>query len=342
MKTKTNQIKILIIFLVIIHTINIFAKDRFDIDARFSFGGNNEIAKTDYYFLHTDLEFEFRILDNLECTLTLEADRFEVEAEEISIKWKIMDYATLLLGKFENALTLDEYMPAHKRIFAKKSSVSEYIDDLGYINSNFGLKVYKKYNKKTLPISYFLQGTFNSSDIEPQFDLGFFYHYNKKKSYLGILISYFPFITHDFWLEENADTEKHNILVDLICADYEHKIVYGTELTFGSNLIDPLGIVHTPGTRDRSFFFGGDTHVGYRLSHKNFIWLPALRFSILFPELTTMDCNQMQIKLGNLFSFYKKVYLHADFGLGINTQYSGNTLYTNLEFLWAVNITVKI
>ena len=131
-------------------------------------------------------------------------------------------------------------------------------------------------------------------------------------------------------------------LLNLICADYEHKIIYGTELTLGSNLIDPLGITHTPGTGDRSFFFGGDTHVGYRFDFGKLQWTPALRFSILFPELTAMECQQIEIKLGNLLRILKRVYLHADFGLSINTQYSGDTLYTNLEFLWAFNITVKI
>jgi hypothetical protein len=347
MKNKL-QTKIIIIFLLYFITCNLLFAEKerkLDLDSTISFGGNNEIANIDYYFLRADLEIILKVLKKFECTLGLELDRFEVEVEEISFDLTLIPYFCIKLGKFENALTLDEYMPGYKRIFGKKNRISDYVDSLGYVNSNFSLKFYKKYQKDTLPVSYFFQGTFNASSIEPQFDIGFFFHYDKKDSYLGILVSYYPFLTHDIWEGENKVSRKHNFLIDIACASYERRIVYGLELTCGSNLIDPIGIIHTPGTGNRTFFLGGDTFIGCKFFSKKkdiFQWLPALRFSILFPELTVMESQQIEIVLGNLFRFFKKIYLHIDFGIGINTQYKNDDLYTKLEFLWAVNFTVKI
>ena len=111
-------ITIVLLFIFIYDT---YAEDKYNIDLRATFGSNSEIATTDYYVLNTDLAFEFNILDDFELTLGLEADRFEVEVEEITFKWKFSPYIYFLLGKFENALTLDEFVPAHKRLFGTKT-----------------------------------------------------------------------------------------------------------------------------------------------------------------------------------------------------------------------------
>lgn len=342
LKIQRPFIKIFTFLLYIIGFIFIsYSETDFEIDLRASFGSNSEIAKTDYYLLTADLKFEFEFLDKFECELELETDRFEVEVEEITFKWKYSPYIYFLLGKFENALTLEEFIPTYKRPFATMSIVSDYVDELGYINSNFGFKAYKNYRKNIIPISYLAEGLFNSSDIEPQFDIGFFYHFNGEKSYLGLLGSYMPFITHELWLEEDAETQTHNFLIDLIFADHERKVIYGTEFTIGSNLINPVGLIHTQPDGDLSFFMGADTYVGLHLKKNRFSYIPALRVSVLFPELTVMECQELEFLAGNLLIFSEKLFLHLDAGLGINTFYQDNTLYTQLEFLWAVNFTVK-
>ena len=201
---KQKSLLFIITAFLFIFSAGTYADDKYDIDLRATFGSNSEIATTDYYILNTDLAFEFNVLDNFELTLGLEADRFEVEVEEITFKWKFSPYIYFLLGKFENALTLDEFIPAHKRLFATMTLVSEYIDDLGYINSNFGFRAYKNFRKNTMPFSYLAEALFNASDIEPQFDIGFIYHFDGEDSYLGLLVSYMPFIKHEFWLHRDT------------------------------------------------------------------------------------------------------------------------------------------
>jgi hypothetical protein len=340
--SKVSSVAAAVFLLVFVAKFFAFSEEDFKLGARFCLGVNNELEPADFYTIASELEFEFAVLDNFDCILELDADRFEVEVDEISFNWKPWDYIHLLVGKFENELTLEEYEPVHKRLFSTKSRVSDYVDDLGYTSSNIGAKIYKEYKKKTLPISYLLHVSFIPAHIEPQIELGFLYHFDKKDSYLGLLGAYFPFVSHSFWLEESVKSELHNFILDLIWADYENRFLYGLEFTFGSNLVDPIGLVHFPGEGERSYFLGGDLHLGYSFDFDGLRWIAAVRCSVLFPEITVMEAQQIEIILGNLFVYAGKLYFHFDGGLGINTQYRQEILYTKLEMLWAINFIVKI
>ena len=106
--------------------------------------------------------------------------------------------------------------------------------------------------------------------------------------------------------------------------------------------MNPIGLINYPVQTDRPSFLGADFHIGYKFSFNKIEWLPALRYSILFPELTVIESNQMEIRLGNLLQFSKKIKLHIDGGIGITTRYSDGTLYTNLKPLWALSFIVSI
>jgi hypothetical protein len=179
------------------------------------------------------------------------------------------------------------------------------------------------------------------AELEFQFDLGFILHLDGNDSYLGFLSAYFPAIVHELGLGEKSKYPPHNFVVDLFWLNLEDRIIYGLELTSGTNLIDPIGLLHYPGA-DTSVFLGADAYLGYRIGTKDKRWTPKLRYSILFPDLTVMESQQMEIRLGNEFGFGGSIKLHADFGLGIDTFYSNGDLYTQLSFLWAVNFLVHV
>jgi hypothetical protein len=318
------------------------AEDALDITARFQAALDETMENEDLYELSASMQFEFEVTDKFDTVLELEADRFEVEVEELSFKYKPGDYLHLLAGLFENSLTLDEYIPAHDRIFGTKSLISNLIETQGYISDSVGARVYKKYKKGTLPIAYFMETSFIPAHTEMQVDAGFLYHFGGKDSYAGILAGYLPYFAHEFWLGERSRYQTHNFLVDLIFADHEQRLVYGLEATLASNLLDPIGLISYPGDGERSYFLGGDAYIGFSLELGQSEWLPALRATLLFPELTVMETYQVEIRWGNFFRFGKAVLLHVDAGLGILTRYEGSTLYTRLDPLYALKFMVRI
>lgn len=331
-----------LLILIVAFSVPLQAAEKIDLDASFSFAADESMETEDYYDLEASLKFEFDIEDDFEVGLDLEADRFEVEIDELSFKWKAREYAYLLFGKFENALTLDEYMSAGNRPFGTKSPVSNLLDTHGYTGSAAGARVYWKYDQDSLPIAYFFEAAFLPAHTEMRVDLGFLYHFAGEDSYAGIMACYLPYALHEYWLEEDAEGETHNFVVDLVWANHESRLVYGLEATAGSNLLDPIGLINTPGKGERSWFLSGDGYLGYRLQPGKFDWMPALRVSVLFPELTVMEANQIEVRWGNYLKFSKDIKLHVDGGVGIITRYDGDTLYTRLDPLWAINFRVEI
>jgi hypothetical protein len=316
------------------------ADNKLEIDADFRFGTNSDIVRVDHLFLRSGLEFEFEVSKDFECLVEVTADLHELEMSELTFKWK-REYLNILVGKFENALTLDEYLSSFDRIFANKSLVSRLIDTQGYTSNYIGVKVYKNEIQRSSSLSYLAHLLYVPSQLELQFDLGFILHFAGKNSYLGFLGSYFPFFVHHVGLDEENKYPLHNFFVDLFWANHRDRFVYGLELSGGSNLIDPIGLIHFPGS-DTSIFLSADAYLGYRLGPKGKRWVPKFRYSILFPDASALEAQQMELLFGNEFRFGNKTKLHADVGLGINTFYDGGVLYTQLEILWAINFLVNL
>lgn len=315
-----------------------YGETELEVGARFSLDFNSYQEDIDYYSVAAEVKAEFEILEDLQGVLELDADRFEVFMDEISLRWERWDYLYLAGGKLENYLTLEEYLPEHKWLFSTKNLTSRHVGDLGYITSSVGMMVYKEYSEKTHPVSYFFQTLFSPIFIEPEIGFGFFYHFNQRDSYLGLLGSYFPFVAQDL----GFGRERHNFLIDLVWADLESDFVYGIEMTLGSSLVDPIGQQSSPRDFDRSFFLGGDLLMGYALNFGAIRWIPLIRYSILFPEISEMKANQMEILLGNLVRVLERLYIHIDAGLGIETEYRSDDLLTRLEILWAFSFVAKI
>jgi hypothetical protein len=324
--------------ITLVTPLRVYGETEFDWGARFSLDVNSQLEDIDYYFVAAEVNAEFEIIDDLQGVLELDADRFEVFMDEISLRWERWDYLYLAGGKLENFFTLDEYLPEHKWLFSTKNLVSRHISDLGYVTSSVGMMIYKEYSEQTYPVSYFLQAFFSTIFIEPEIGVGFFYHFNQRDSYLGLFGSYFPFIAQTL----SFGQEVHNFLIDLVWADLGSDFVYGLEMTFGSNLVDPIGLESFPRDLDRSFFLGGDLLVGYAFDFGPIEWIPLVRYSILFPEISEMRLSEMEMLVGNLVRVLDKLYFHFDAGLGIETRYVSEDLYTRLKALWAISVVAKV
>ena len=313
-----------------------------DLGVDVRFGSSSEVFWGDYYTLEASLDFRFPASDRLECALELEGDRFAMEVGQLSFEWQRSDYLKLLFGKTGNALTLEQYLAADDRLFAESNIASRMVAAQGYVSSNVGFKASGSVVEGSPFFSYLVHLLLIPSQIEPQFDLGLLFHYNGTDSYLGFLACYFPFVAHDFWVGDHTKTQYHNVLFDFIWANYERRFVHGLELTFGSNLVDPIGLLQF-NESDRSTFFAADLQVGYKIDLAAVTWLPALRCSLLFPDTQVPRVQQLDLRWGNKLTVAEQVTVYADAGLGINTVYGmDDVLYTQLEPLWALNVLIKL
>lgn len=313
-----------------------------DLGVDIRFGSSSEVFWGDYYYLEAALDFRFPASERLECALELEGDRFAMEVGQLSFEWLRSDYLKLLFGKAENVLTLDQFQLPGERIFAERSLAARLVDAQGYVSSYVGFKAYNSRVGDSPFFSYLVHFLFIPSQIEPQFDLGLLFHFNGADSYLGFLACYFPFVAHDFWVGDHTKTQYHNILFDFIWADYGKRFVHGLELTFGSNLVDPIGLLQF-NESDRSTFFAADIHAGYEIDLAAFTWLPALRCSVLFPDTQVSKVQQIELRWGNKLTLVEQVIVTADAGLGVNTEYGmDDVLYTHLELLWALNVLIRL
>ena len=312
-----------------------------DLEVDVRFGSSSEVWWGDYYFLEAALAFRFPASEKLECALELEGDRSTVEVGQLSFEWTQSDYLKLLFGKAENILTLDQFLMPSMQIFAERSLATRLVDAQGYVSSYVGFKAHNRLIDDS-PFSYLVHLLMIPSQTEPQFDLGLLFHYSGPESYLGFLGCYFPFVAHDFWVGDNTKTQYHNVLFDFIWANYERRFVYGLELTFGSNLVDPIGLVQF-NESDRSTFFAADLHAGYKIELGSVTWLPALRCAVLFPDTQVSKVQQIELRWGNRLDLLREITLQAEAGLGIDTSYGvDDVLYTRLEMLWAVSVLIRL
>jgi len=334
-----KRLLIIILYLNYLSVTPVAAIER-NISNLVSFEIRNDIYTPGNYSFASNLKFDFKVFNNLNFILGLTADNYEIEVGEIFARLPLHDYLHIQIGEFDNVLSLDGYLLPQNHIFAKNSLISTLIEKQGYISSSIGLMLYKPYLRNTLPISYFIHALWLPSHSEGQFDLGFFYHFSGENSYLGLLGCYFPFMAHYNWIGERSGTKLHNYTINLIWSNYDNNFVYGSELSFGSNLIDPISLVEYPVDVDRSFFLGGDIHLGYSFIFDKLNWLPAIRYSVVFTEVKIMESYLQEIKIGNRLIYKDKLYLNIDTGIGINTKYISDILYTGLEFLWALKLSI--
>ncbi len=333
--------KILILLLLIIPCC-VFAQ--FTIKPEFELSTNDEKAKDDFYNLHGTMRFKFQATDDIELVFKPELDKYEVDIDEISAKYTFLEKHSVKGGKFENLLTLDDYLGNFDRVFARKNLVTREVKDQGYVSHAIGLK-YEYRDRSKDGFGSFAHVVYVPSQFEPQLNLGFYWQDQREELLAGLFASYYPFINHENWGSEHCKSQKNNFIGDLVYSDYRHKIIYGAEFTLGSNLINPVGHINFDPDTEHPAFAGADLHCGIKVEMTDYIqWLPMLRGTMLIPEISEAKCNEFEVIWGNQFSYKEHVKLHLDTGLGIKTKYDvygDDDLKTKLDWRWAVSLVIK-
>ena len=333
--------KILILLLLIIPCC-VFAQ--FTIKPEFELSTNDEKAKDDFYNLHGTMRFKFQATDDIELVFKPELDKYEVDIDEISAKYTFLEKHSVKGGKFENLLTLDDYLGNFDRVFARKNLVTREVKDQGYVSHAIGLK-YEYRDRSKDGFGGFAHVVYVPSQFEPQLNLGFYWQDTREELLAGLFASYYPFINHENWGSEHCKSQKNNFIGDLVYSDYRHKIIYGAEFTLGSNLINPVGHINYDPDTEHPAFAGADLHCGIKLDITDYIqWLPLIRGTMLIPEISEAKCNEFEVLWGNQFSYKEHVKLHLDTGLGIKTKYDvygDDDLKTKLDWRWAVSLVIK-
>lgn len=334
-----NRICIIILLVFVIPVVSLIATGNYHSSIFLSIKVGNDIFTPGHYALISELNFDFKVINKVYFKLGLCVDNYEIDRGEIYVRLELNNYFYISIGEFKNRLAFDQYLQPQNSVFATDNLISEYTRKQGYTGKGIGIKFYKNYNRNTFPVSYFLHTLWLSSHSEGQIDLGFFYHYKGKDSYLGFLASYFPFIAHYNWIGDRSGTNLHNFTINLIFSNYRNRLIFGNEISFGSNLIDPVYLIDYLKNGNRLFFMGIDMHLGYTFEFANLNWQPAVRYSILFPEISKMESQIQEILLSNKLVYKDRIYFYTDTGIIINTKYVDDILYTNLELVWALKLS---
>ncbi|MBQ7746158.1 MAG: hypothetical protein IJT92_01695, partial [Spirochaetia bacterium] len=296
--------KILILLLLIIPCC-VFAQ--FTIKPEFELSTNDEKAKDDFYNLHGTMRFKFQATDDIELVFKPELDKYEVDIDEISAKYTFLEKHSVKGGKFENLLTLDDYLGNFDRVFARKNLVTREVKDQGYVSHAIGLK-YEYRDRSKDGFGGFAHVVYVPSQFEPQLNLGFYWQDQREELLAGLFASYYPFINHENWGSEHCKSQKNNFIGDLVYSDYRHKIIYGAEFTLGSNLINPVGHINFDPDTEHPAFAGADLHCGIKVEMTDYIqWLPMLRGTMLIPEISEAKCNEFEVIWGNQFTYKEHV-----------------------------------
>ena len=334
--------KKLLILLFLIIPCCVFAQ--FTIKPEFELSTNDEKAKDDFYNLRGTMRFKFQATDDIELVFKPELDKYEVDIDEISAKYTFLENHSIKGGKFENILSLDDYLGNYERIFARKNIVTREVKDQGYVSHAIGGK-YKYRDKSKDGFGGFAHVVYIPSQFEPQLNVGFYWQDQREELLIGGFASYYPFINHENWGSEHCKSHRDNFIGDLVYSDYRNKIVYGIELTMGSNLVNPVGHINYDPDTEYPAFAGADLHCGIKVNMTDFIeWLPALRGTMLIPEISEAKCNEFEVIWGNQFSYKEHVKLHLDTGIGIKTKYDtygDDDLKTKMDWRWAVSLVIK-
>ena len=335
---KQNYCKFFLIIFIFI-TASLIADDDYDLDARFSFSADDEITYTDQYKLKAELEFDFPVTDNFECEVELEADKYEVDVEEVFFRFQKKGYE-ILAGKYENKLLLSNILNSQDHPLAAKSTVERLLIDESYLNNSIGFGVESETEYFLNDYFYLNIQSIEAQFFEPQFNGGYLHKFSNV--WTGLTSCYFPFFVKDNYLGD-FDDPNNNFLINFIAFKHEGLLIAGSEITIGKNIEDPIGLLNSGLFSDRDFFFGGDFYGGARLYLNETELIPVIRTSVLFPDSENMECNIVELSFNNKIGFSEEIRLDFALGIQIITEYDyREDLITSLDPLWNVNFKVFI
>jgi hypothetical protein len=321
-----------------------YSETKHSIDADFILSTGTDVISEGLFDIEVDVEFKFKMSDKLDAFLELETDLYEVESEDISLRWKPLNYLWLKIGAFENNLVLDEYLSSFERLFAEDGLITETVGNIGYMSTTPSVKLYKNFNNKKQdapPFSYLFTIKQQPNANYLQGDFGFIYHFQGENSYIGVLGSYSPHYQNST-IERKNSTRSPAYLADLFLANHETKLKYGIEVTLGANVVSPVSVVsHPAGFDDSSHFLGFDLQLGYSMSFKKLTWTPAVRTSLLFPELERVKARQLDVIVGNRIQFSKNIKINLDAGVSTISDYLGESTEEGIEAIVEIRFEVR-
>ncbi len=335
----TDKTKLLILIILIFSASILQAENNnlpFDLDARFSFSTNDEITYSDQYQLKAELEFQFPVTEDFECELELEADKYEIDVEEVFFRFKRDGY-DILAGKYSNTLLLSNILSSKKNPLAFGSATDRLLVDMSYINHAIGAGI----EADEVNYFYFNIQSIEAQFFEPQFNGGYLYQFSNK-IWAGLTGCYFPFFIKDSYIGD-FDNVENNFLINAVTYKHEGFLVYGSEVTFGKNIEDPIGILNSGVNSDREYFLGGDFYGGVRVYAEKTELIPLLRTSLLFPDTEDLKCSLIETSFNSKIGFSENVRLDFAAGLQIKTEYDyKEDLITSLDPLWNIGFKVFI
>jgi hypothetical protein len=305
--------RVVFFFFIIVLGNPLFPDDgnRLQFDGIFTMGSNSSIVYTEYFFIGAETDLSVDILKKVSASAEVELQKDDIDVEELFMEFNLPRKMFILMGKMENALTLDEFRPLRKRVLAEKSPLSLYLQEAGYTGGSFGFRVKREYDKGGLPISFNIDTLLSAKHIELQLNGGFFFHFCGDDSFLGTSVCYFPFFIEDFALNEPVDIS-HNFTTDIFFANFEHKFMWSLEFLAGKTLQDPLGLSTAGG--DLSLFLGWDVHGGYEIDFNEIAWIPSVRYAQTAENFTLFKEHEIHTIIGNRIVIKKKLNIQLNCG----------------------------
>ena len=333
------------LLLSILSAHNLFSQKTYTIDSKFSFAANDGISFTDQYELKGKLDFTFFINSSFICELGLEADKSEIDVENIIFRYLSSDY-DILFGKYRNKIAAGDITSSQKSPVQAKSILENLLISQGYINRSIGAGI--ETNKNFSPGYLFLKASsIEAHFLEPQFNAVYLHSFPENIK-AGIAGCYFPFFIKDQYLGDNSISSEaiegdveNNFTLNLIAFRHEGTLIFGSETVFGKNIHDPIGLLYSGLYSSRDYFFGIDFYGGMRLYLDQTEIIPAARASALFPDTDRMDCNIIELSLNCKIGFTKDIRLDLAGGTRVITQYDyDENLVTSLDPLWNISFQV--
>lgn len=333
---------VIFLFLCIINE-KAFSDSNSQIDACLSISTGHEIITYDYIELLFHLAFTFDILSCFTGTMAINADMYTINTDEISIQFSINDILAFKTGTFKNFLTIDGILSPEDSLFSSENILSYLIKNKGLISNSLTFSVFHKINneKPVFPISFFLTIKILSKKYIPQIDAIILYHFNTKSHFFGLTGSYCPAYYSTSLLK---DATVPLFFINAFLANFGDTFIYGCETGFGTTIIDSISIVLQPFVYDKpTFFCAADLFTGIRISMSKYIsWIPILRCSIFFPEISQLENLYTEIICGNKFTLFEYITLHIDGGLRITNALIVEKLYMRILPFWELTVTTRI
>lgn len=340
--------KKLLIILAVLVTLSTSAysqeiSDRIKFDAEVEFNLEDSDITGDKYYLEYDLvgtfTAEYFMNDRFSTIISIDVDRNDVDPDEVSVLYSFDELSWIKGGIFQRDLYLNDFVKKRFEIFEMDSPGVEYMKKMGWSSNDTGVR-YLRDNFLTENLTLDATFFFNSAHNETQFILTGMYSFEPDRHFLALTASYLPYIVHHGAISATDEYQYNNFLFDAKYFLYTTSWVVTGEASLGTNLADPIGLLHFPG-KEESFFAAADASLGYNISTSRFVYTPAFRAGILMPDIDKIeDSRRVELLLGNSFHG-RNIFMHLEGGFQFDTYDNGSGLETDVEPIWSINFCVK-